>query len=587
MNELLSRKGKLYGIRKRLLVYSLVSILVMISLVFILISKVVEKNIQKLTIEKYQYLNEKVITELKNNFKASDELFKKYIDHSAVQATLEGNKVEIGSKEEVQRMLAYLEFKDMDRATYIDNKGNVYGARLICFNYKQFLESDLYKVLDGSYSTTKWSLQKDTLFGSGDDSLFIMRYIRHMEYSVNPGVMILKMSDQYLRDMIKGLDQEVSYMFWDANYHLCYSQNPNNEALNKNTYQRILKEVKGGQEGKIKSIEEGVLFTGKEEQSQMHVAMLVPKEKIDAVFKEIERIIVGVWLVFCIVATGLVHYSTKGFISAIKEINDSMKNFDGTDYSKGLGFETNTELDEIAASYEQMLQKIHQLMNEVALREKALRISELNSLMYQINPHFLYNTLDNIYMMARLNHDESMEKMISALSKFLRIGLSNGKREITIEEELQHIKSYMEIMQLRGSTPFSYDIKCEENIKELKMIKLILQPIVENSIKYGLEGSKSADIEVKVSKEQEEIVFLIKDSGGNMNEECVERLNGLVYKSYNEEIDSQEKSKGGYGIKNVINRLKLKYGNQFSFKYESSKKTGTICYIRLPEKMMH
>ena len=72
-----------------------------------------------------------------------------------------------------------------------------------------------------------------------------------------------------------------------------------------------------------------------------------------------------------------------------------------------------------------------------------------------------------------------------------------------------------------------------------------------------------------------------------MNEECVERLNGLVYESYNEEMDSQEKSKGGYGIKNVINRLKLKYGNQFSFKYESSKKTGTICYIRLPEKMMH
>ena len=186
-------KKKFYGIRRKLLIYSLGSIILIISLVVILITSIIGRNIRKLTIEKYQYINEKVISRIENNFKASDELFKKYINHSAVQATLENSVLKTEHNDEVQRMLTYVDFEDMTRAVYVNNKGNTYGARLICFNYKQFIESDLHKVLENTYSTTKWSWQKDTLFGMEDESLFIIRYIRHQEYPVEPGVMILKM----------------------------------------------------------------------------------------------------------------------------------------------------------------------------------------------------------------------------------------------------------------------------------------------------------------------------------------------------------------------------------------------------------
>lgn len=204
-------KEKFYRIRKRLLVYALGSIIITISLVVVLINGIIGGNIKKLTIEKYQYINEKIVARIENNFKASDELFKKYIDHSAIQATLESGELEVGYKEELQRMLTYINFEDMTRAVYINNKGNTYGAKLICFNYKQFIESDLYKVLDDTYSTTRWSWQKDSLFGMEDESLFIMRYIRHMEYPVAPGVMILKMSDHYLERMLEDLEKDVHY----------------------------------------------------------------------------------------------------------------------------------------------------------------------------------------------------------------------------------------------------------------------------------------------------------------------------------------------------------------------------------------
>lgn len=582
MKDISISKRLFYGIRKKLLIYSFGVFIVIITLTVGLISNIVEKNIDKLTIEKYQYLCEKILSEFENNYKTSDELFKKYIDYSPIQMTLEHSVTPDKNRKEVKQMLAYVDFDDMNRAVYIDNKGNVYGARLICFNYKQFVESDLYKVLEGSYSTTKWSWQKDTLFGTKDESLFIMRYIRHMQYPVPPGVMVLKMNDNYFANIIKGMDDGVNYMFWDEDYHLCYRQDVVNEEVSEETYNEILKQVKNKESKQIIELKEGILFVNQEKGSKISVAILVPRSKIESVFNEIKDIIIGVWLIFCLFSICLINIFSKKYTEAVQAINTSMKNFDGSEYSSDLVVHTDTELDEIAVSYHQMLERIQQLMLEVELREKALRKSELNSLMHQINPHFLYNTLDNIYMLARINHDEQTKKMIEELSNFLRIGLSNGKQEITIEEELQHIKSYMEIMKMRGSTEFSYHITCEESLREQEIIKLILQPIVENSIKHGFNNVRVGVIEIDITQQAGNIIFSIKDNGGSMPQEVVDKYNKLMYEVYDSEAVAIETKKGGYGIRNVVNRLKLKYGNEFSFKYESNEKVGTICWISLP-----
>ena len=368
-------------------------------------------------------------------------------------------------------------------------------------------------------------------------------------------------------------------------YSLCYLQNNQNITVNNTIYEKLLSRLTS-EDVCVEQIDEGVLFASQEPKSKLHTVMLVPQQNIDAVFKDVKYVLLFAWLFFSGVAVLLINYFSADFVGAITKINKTMKAFNGRNESQKLILKTATELDEIAYSYNQMAQRINQLMQEVTLREKALRDSELNSLMYQINPHFLYNTLDNIYMMARLDHDEQMKRMIEALSKFLRIGLSKGKQEITIGEELQHVKSYLDIMQMRGSTPFVYQITCEEKLKNKTVLKLILQPIVENCIKYGFQDCMMHDqakIDVVVSEESKWITLSVRNNGKIIKEDVLKYLNHLQALSYDETIEDNTAEKGGYGVRNVMNRLWLKYGKQFTMQYQSNKEEGTTCVIKIPK----
>ena len=120
--------------------------------------------------------------------------------------------------------------------------------------------------------------------------------------------------------------------------------------------------------------------------------------------------------------------------------------------------ETNTELDKIGNSYNEMLHNIENLLSEIKKQEKELRTSELNMLINQIKPHFLYNTLDTIYMLARINGEKTTMKMIQSLSTYLRLSLSKGKDIVTVGDELENVQSYMEILQIRNSGLFIYEM---------------------------------------------------------------------------------------------------------------------------------
>ncbi len=164
-------------------------------------------------------------------------------------------------------------------------------------------------------------------------------------------------------------------------------------------------------------------------------------------------------------------------------------------------------------------------MQEVKENERALRKSELSSLMYQINPHFLYNTLDTIYMLARMNGEEVTMKMIQALSKFMKVSLSKGSDVIPVADELEHVKSYMEIQKIRNNDLFQYEISCEEHLKQVPVLKLILQPLVENAIKHGFAKIyEDGRIWIRVCQDQEELVFQIENNGEQMQPEIIELI---------------------------------------------------------------
>ena len=330
-------------------------------------------------------------------------------------------------------------------------------------------------------------------------------------------------------------------------------------------------------------VEGGILQVYRQKESGMLIYTLVPDTVLNQGMNQILMVLTGIYLLVMVLAVGISLYASRIFTRPIKKISDAMTSFDGNDFSHTVEIHTNTELDQIGHSYNEMLKNIEELLEEIKDQQKELRISEMHTLINQINPHFLYNTLDTIYMLARINGEEKTMKMIQALSKYLRLSLSKGRDIVTVEDELENVKSYMEIQQIRSENLFRYEIECGEELKSRWILKLILQPLVENAVKYGFcDIFEGGLIRISVKDEDGRLTFGVYNNGIPMEEKMIEKLNGLSKLPVSRMKDSFEEEKHGYGVVNIITRLRLKYGEEVRFFYEAEE-NGTKCVIQIPE----
>lgn len=230
------------------------------------------------------------------------------------------------------------------------------------------------------------------------------------------------------------------------------------------------------------------------------------------------------------------------------------------------------ELDEIADSVNQMGEKIHTLIEESYKKELDRKISELNLLQEQINPHFLYNALSSISVLAMGNGDKAASRAILYLSDFYRITLSKGKQDITIREELNLLESYLKIQRMRFGDSIEVEYELDESLLDVHVVKLTLQPIVENAIHHGRDDdSEVFHILIRLFEEQEKTVFEVIDDGCGMDPEKLMDLQ-----------NSMNHSEGGYGLRNVNIRIKLQYGPQYGVYIESERGFGTKIRIEFP-----
>ena len=230
------------------------------------------------------------------------------------------------------------------------------------------------------------------------------------------------------------------------------------------------------------------------------------------------------------------------------------------------------ELDEIADSVNQMGEQIHTLIEESYKKELDRKISELNLLQEQINPHFLYNALSSISVLAMGNGDKVASRAILYLSDFYRITLSKGKQDITIREELNLLESYLKIQRMRFGDSIEVEYELDESLLDVHVVKLKLQPIVENAIHHGRDDdSEVFHILIRLFEEQEKTVFEVIDDGCGMDPEKLMELQ-----------NSMNHSEGGYGLRNVNIRIKLQYGPQYGVYIESERGFGTKIRIEFP-----
>lgn len=172
-------------------------------------------------------------------------------------------------------------------------------------------------------------------------------------------------------------------------------------------------------------------------------------------------------------------------------------------------------------------------------------------------------------------------RMIQSLSRFLRINLSNGKEEIPVEKELEHVESYLEIQRIRNAELFNYKISCEPAVASIPVMKMILQPVAENCIKYGFQNIyEGGEIIIRAYQEEAFLCFSVENNGEPISREQVEKLNRLEHISMEEMDNVIQERNGGFGISNVVKRLRMRYEKGIRF-YYLRKEKGTECIIKI------
>ncbi len=577
------------GIQRKYLKYTIGLLLLALFLSSVGVWFYMRNIMMGIVTDKYTFMNEKTGISLDTLYQKTEKVTEECILNDQVQQSLKAKPMEEVARNSLSKYFAYIDLDHVSEYCYVDNKKNLYTRSYSKIPYQYFADSLLVEQLGASYADTRWFVTKDYLFGTGEEALFIGRKVHSLNYAHEPGYLFFKMDPEFLHSLLteeENLTQEAAVGIMDPQGRICAYWYPEGFTLSQEQETILADYAQTEEVGSIvqnEKISGGVLSVYKQEKCGFSVFTLVPEKVLSAGFIKVFRVLFAIYLLVIAIAVVLSIYFSSKFTKPIKELNRAMTEFNGEDFGKLIHLNTNTELDQIGNAYNKMLANIKELLDEIKTQQKELRTSELNMLISQINPHFLYNTLDTIYMLARINKEETTMNMIQALSKYLRLSLSKGSEIVTVGDELENVKSYLQIQQIRNENLFTYTVDCEVDPEETWVLKLILQPLVENSIKYGFcEIYEGGQIRIHVYKQDGMLILTVYNSGTPIAGEMAEKINALNGRPLSEARKLFPKNvKNGYGVSNVLTRLRLKYGEEVRFTYRAEP-DGTTCRIEIP-----
>lgn len=286
-------------------------------------------------------------------------------------------------------------------------------------------------------------------------------------------------------------------------------------------------------------------------------------------------------LIFIIAASVLVNiFVTDSITKPIRELCDKTGLVAKGDFTTRITCKNHDEIAILSDRFNDMAFQLEQQVKSIKLEQENLRHMESKLLQAQINPHFLYNTLDTIIWLIEGDKNQEAIDIVVSLSDFLRIVVSKGRDFITIREEEMHIKSYLQIQQSRYKDILSYEINIPDKLYGYKILKLSLQPLIENSLYHGVKMLRAkGKITVTGELIDDNIHFHVLDNGVGMNEVELESLR--------KEIERPgSKQSAGFGLANVNKRIKLNYGNNYGLEIQSKKGEGTDIFIKIPAVLM-
>lgn len=437
------------------------------------------------------------------------------------------------------------------------------------FHYSQRIESSgEYNTITSGKANEEYeelfqaALEKENkeIFARWDKDTFAYLKIIYSLKTFQPiGYLMLHVESEILQSILPSGDEldNVAYVVVDAEYgrkpRIVFSSGKLTgiDGLVNGYYREEIDEVKDWKVGRKKNEASGwdILYIADRN------ALAKKSEAINAVTVSLVMTISGVIIMLAFWIGRIINRPLEKLGQVIRKVGET------GDYTINERFGED-EIGQIGNQFKQMVEQNLVLKEQLYLSEIKQKEAELIALQAQINPHFLYNTLDAIYLMAQMGRAQEAGKMTLALSEIFRTGLSKGQEFIKVRDEIKYIENYLYIQKMRYGDRIAYDISVDDDILDEKMLKLILQPIIENAIYHGLEPKPgSGSLWIKAYREKEHMIFSIEDNGVGME---------------------GDRWKTGYGLKNVRERLKLYYGSEYDLLVKSELKKGTRMEIRIP-----
>lgn len=330
----------------------------------------------------------------------------------------------------------------------------------------------------------------------------------------------------------------------------------------------------------IENLDDNIIFAKKLHINNWLLIGTIPKSELIQKASFL-RITIILCCVMVIVLAIFFSISVSGiFVRPINKLKGLMKRVEEGDFNVQFKTEREDEIGQLSNGFNKMVNNIKELRDKIIEDQNKLRKAEFSALQAQINPHFLYNTLDSIVWFARKGAYREIIDMVIALTSFFRIGLSRGMDIITLRNEIEHVRNYLIIQSMRYQDKFDYEIHMQESCYNALTLKLLLQPIVENAIYHGIkQKSGKGKIIIRCAPIDQCILIEVKDTGIGMSSEQLELLTAAIHGDH-------VKPKGkGYGLKNVNERIKIYFGKEYGLKITSVKEEGTIVRITIPKRV--
>ena len=382
------------------------------------------------------------------------------------------------------------------------------------------------------------------------------------------GVVLIDISYNFIEDYIKNLDLGKSgyvYIMSEAGdiiYH------PNEDIFNDTKKSEELKSLMDGDITDGKVVYEGII-----DNSSWKLFGVASSDNLKILQKNLTKNILILSCILIILSLFIGIIASKILSEPITRLKIAMIDMDKKWAHIKISTDI-TEVSELENEYNRLIDRIKALTENIAKEEKARRVFELKMLQSQINPHFLYNTLDTILWLSELNENEAVIKVTSALGKLLRFSLSTDLDFVSIKDEIEHVKNYLEIQKIRYEDMLVYEIDSIDNLKDAFIPKLIIQPIVENAIYHGLRPNGGGKINISFESLDNDIIIIVSDNGKGFDTEKLKEDSPSDNKIY----------LGGIGIKNVDHRIKLLCGDNYGISIKSAPGMGTKVIIKLKEK---